>query len=154
MKTVEIDDVDEQILAILNENARTPDEEIAEAVGVDEDEVSERIARLRDDGVITKFTTMLDPSKLGYIAVAFGFSVEPGKADEIADLLIQYDNIYKLWILSGRHNIIAHANFKDITEFQSFSSETLHDIDGIANYETSIATKSVLNEGDVVLSDR
>jgi Lrp/AsnC family leucine-responsive transcriptional regulator len=150
METVDLDPTDEEILALLNENARTPDEELAEQVGVSAAEVSERIERLQEEGVITRFTTMFDTSKLGYVSVAFGFSVEPGKADEIANLLSQYDNIYKLWILSGRHNIIAHANFRDITEFQEFSSETLHDIDGIANYETSIATKSVLNDGSAL----
>lgn len=153
MDTVDLDAADEQILSILSETARTPDEEIAEAVGLSTAEVRERIERLQSEGVITKFTAMIDTSKLGYISVAFGFSVEPGKADEIATRLSEYDNIYKLWILSGRHNIIAHANFRNITEFQAFSSDVLHDIDGIANYETSIATKSVLNEGGIVLND-
>lgn len=153
METVDLDSTDKQLLSMLNDDARTPDDELATALGISADEVAERIERLRDEGVVTKFTAMLDTSKIGYLSVAFGFSVEPGKADEIANDLSQYDNIYKLWILSGRHNIIAHSNFKDITEFQSFSSNVLHEIDGIANYETSIATKSVINEGGVVLLD-
>lgn len=151
METVDIDATDEAIIAILNEDSRTPDEEIAEQVGVPPHEVNERIDRLQADGVITKFTAMLDASTLGYVTVAFGLSVKPGNTDDIATQLSEYENIYKLWILSGRHNIIAHANFRDITEFQKFSSDVLHSIDGIANYETSIATKSVINEGDVVL---
>lgn len=153
MEQADIDSTDEQILVLLNEDARMPDADIAAEVDITVDEVTERVERLQEMGVITNFTAMLDTSKLGYISVAFGFSVEPGKADKIADKLAEYENIYKLWILSGRHNIIAHANFKDITEFQQFTSETLHHIDGIANYETSIATKSVLNEGGVVLSE-
>lgn len=151
MDTPALDATDERILALLSENARRPDAEIASAVDLPVDEVSERVERLEREGVITKYTTILDTSKLGYISVAFGFSVEPGKADEIAETLSQYDNIYKLWILSGRHNIIAHANFEDITQFQAFSSDTLHQIDGIANYETSIMTRSVISEGGVVL---
>jgi DNA-binding Lrp family transcriptional regulator len=152
MQLVELDDTDELILSILNEDARTPTEEIAAEVGLSTAEVERSIERLQDEGVITKFTTMIDTAKLGYISVAFGFSVEPGKTDEIAKALSKYDNIYKLWILSGRHNLIAHANFKNITEFQDFTSNNLHDIDGITNYESSIVTKSVLNEGGVVLN--
>ena len=94
METIDLDPTDEEILALLNENARTPDEELAEQVGVSPAEVSERIERLQEEGVITRFTTMFDTSKLGYVSVAFGFSVEPGKADEIANLLSQYDNIW------------------------------------------------------------
>jgi DNA-binding Lrp family transcriptional regulator len=147
-----MDDVDERILQVLNDDARRPSEDIAAELGISAGEVDDRIHRLREEGVITKFTAMFDPSKLGYVSVAFGFSVEPGEADRIARQLSELENIYKLWILSGRHNIIAHANFTDITEFQEFSHETLHRMDGINNYETSIATKSILNEGSVVLS--
>lgn len=153
METVDLDDIDGRILTLLNEDARKSDEAIATELGTSEEEVVERIERLREEGVITKFTTMLDTSKLGHISVAFGFSVEPGKTDEMAEALRQYDNVYKLWILSGRHNVVAHANFRDITEFQEFTSNNLHKIDGIANYESSIATKQVLNEGGVVLND-
>jgi DNA-binding Lrp family transcriptional regulator len=149
-----MDEVDERILALLNEDARRPSEEIAAEVGVPAGEVDDRIHRLQEEGVITKFTAMIDPSKLGYVSVAFGFSVEPGEADRIAQQLSELENIYKLWILSGRHNMVAHANFTDITEFQEFSHETLHKMDGINNYETSIATKSILNEGSVVLSKK
>lgn len=153
METIDLDATDEKLLSVLNDDARRSDEEIADVLDIPSEEVGERIERLREDGVITKFTSMIDTSKLGYISVAFGFSVEPGKADHIAESLSGYDNIYKLWILSGRHNIIAHANFQDITEFQEFSSEVLHEINGIASYETSIVTNSVINEGGVVLTD-
>ncbi len=153
METIDLDATDEKLLSALNDDARRSDEEIADVLDVPSEEVGDRIERLQESGVITKFTSMIDTSKLGYISVAFGFSVEPGKADGIAESLSGYDNIYKLWILSGRHNVIAHANFEDITEFQEFSSEVLHEINGIASYETSIATSSVINEGGVVLTD-
>lgn len=152
MERASLDRTDEQILSILNEDARTPDSTIGAELGIPVAEVTERIDRLQDVGVISGFTAMLDPAELGYISVAFGFSVEPGRTDKIAEQLREFDNIYKLWILSGRHNIVAHANFRDITEFQEFSSEALRQIDGISNYESSIATKAVVNEGDVVLS--
>jgi Lrp/AsnC family leucine-responsive transcriptional regulator len=153
METVDLGETDRRILSILSDNARKSDEEIADALNLSAEEVADRIDSLRSEGIITGFSAMLDTAKIGYISVAFGFSVEPGKADDIAETLSQYDNIYKLWILSGRHNIIAHANFEDITKFQQFSSERLRDIDGIASYETSIVTNSVLNEGDIVLDD-
>lgn len=150
---IDIDDVDRRLLRLLTEDARRTDEELAGELGLDPEEVSDRIDRLREEGVVTKFTAMLDPEKLGYISVAFGFSVEPGRADEIARELRDRENIYKLWMLSGRHNIIAHASFKGIHEFQQFSHDVLHDIDGINNYETSIATRAILDEGSVLLEE-
>lgn len=147
----ELDDTDRTLLRLLNENARQSDEELAAQLDTDAEEVGERIERLKDDGVITKFTAMIGPEEMGYVSVAFGFSAQPGKTDAIARELSEYENIYKVWVLSGRHNLIAHGSFNDITEFQEFSHEELHDIEGINNYETSIATRSVLNEGSVLL---
>lgn len=153
MANHEIDTVDKTILRHLHNESRASPASIAETMEHSTDEVAERIQQLEEEGVISKYTIMVDPAELGYISVAFGFSVEPGRTDEIAAELSNYEYIYKLWILSGRHNIVAHTSFEDISEFQAFSHDTLHDIDGISNYETSIMTKSILNEGGVILPD-
>lgn len=150
---IDMDELDRRLLRLLHENARRTDKELAARLEVDPGEVATRIERLKEEGIVTKFTAMIDPEKLGYISVAFGFSVEPGKADDIARELRAKENIYKLWLLSGRHNVIAHASFKGIHEFQQFSHDVLHEIDGINNYETSIATRTILNEGSVLLED-
>lgn len=153
MGETNIDATDKTILERLHRDSRQSPGDIAAELDLTAEEVEERIAALEEAEVITRYTVMVDSAKLGYISAAFGFEVKPGRTDEIADELRRHDNIYKLWILSGRHNIIAHANFEDITHFQSFSHDTLHDIEGINNYETSIATKTVIDEGTVILTD-
>lgn len=150
---VDLDQTDRRLLTLLHENSRRSDEELAAEMDIDAEAVGERIQRLRDEEVITRFTAMVDPEKLDYISVAFGFSAEPGKTDEIARELRGQTNIYKLWILSGRHNIIAHASFEGIHEFQEFNHNVLHDIDGINDFETSIATRTVLDGGSVLLDE-
>lgn len=152
MTATDLDAADTALLQALEEDARTPTDELAETVGISPEAVEQRIESLEERGIITKFTALTDPAKLGHISVAFGISTEPTKTDEIAEQLRDIENAYKIWILSGRHNIIVHANFKDIAEFQDFSHETLHGIDGIGRYESSIMTASVLDEGGVVLS--
>lgn len=147
------DDLDETILNYLHENGRESYDVIAEKVGLPEHEVEERVKAMEEEGIITKFTVLTDPTKLGYISVAFGITTDPGKTDEIAQQLKDHENAYKVWILSGRHNIIIHASFRDIKDFQAFSHDTLHGIDGIVRYESSIVTQSTLSEGSVVLAD-
>lgn len=147
------DDLDETILSYLHENGRESYDSIAEKTGLPENEVAERVEAMEEEGVITKFTVLTDPTELGYISVAFGLTTDPNKTDEIAQQLKDHENVYKIWILSGRHNIIIHASFRDIEDFQAFSHDTLHGIDGIVRYESSIVTQSTLSEGSVVLAD-
>jgi len=146
------DDLDETILSYLHENGREPFEAIAEKIGVSKQEVKERVEEMEAEGVITKYTVLTDPTKLGYISVAFGITTDPTKSDEIAAQLRDHENVYKIWIVSGRHNIVLHASFRDIQDFQAFSHDTLHGIDGIDRYESSIVTHSEISEGGVVLA--
>jgi len=64
-RTQDLDPIDRQILAILEVDGRRPTADIARAVGLTGPAVSDRIARMRDKGVIAGFTVKLDPMQLG-----------------------------------------------------------------------------------------
>ena len=65
MKSKELDSVDQQILNLLIENARTSIIEIAEQVGLSRVAVKNRIDALEKSGVIEQYTVVLDPEKIG-----------------------------------------------------------------------------------------
>lgn len=148
-----LDATDRDILRYLHDNGRASHEEVAEAVGISEENVTDRVEALESADVITRYTALVDPMKLGYISVAFGIRTDPNNTDAIAAELADHPNVYKIWILSGKHNVIVHANFKDIEDFQAFSHDTLHHIEGIVEYESSIATQQVISEGPRVLEE-
>ena len=154
MASHDLDETDETLLQQLQEDARTPLEELSEIVELGTKEVEQRIEALQEQGIISRFTALVNPTKLGYISVAFGVSTDPTKTDEIARKLSEIENVYKAWILSGQHNIVLHASFRDIAEFQTFCQSTFQEIEGIDQYESSIMTSSVLDEGSVVLSEK
>ncbi|MEM3852324.1 MAG: Lrp/AsnC family transcriptional regulator [Methanomassiliicoccales archaeon] len=64
-----IDDMDSRILAILRENARTKNVEIARRVSLTEGGVRARIARMIRDGVIEKFTVITRTNDVGCIVL-------------------------------------------------------------------------------------
>jgi Lrp/AsnC family leucine-responsive transcriptional regulator len=64
-RTHDLDAIDRQILAILEVDGRLPTAEIARAVGLTGPATADRIARMRDKGIITGFTVQLDPMQLG-----------------------------------------------------------------------------------------
>lgn len=149
--TVELDEVDKRILELLHEEGRATYNDIGDQLSITGNTVRRRMDRMREEGVIRKFTAMVDPAKLDYLTVAFGLSTEAGRTDEIAEELAETDCVYKLWVLSGTHNIIFDAHFGDTEHLQSFTHETLHAVEGIASYESSIVTRSVIDEGSTIL---
>jgi len=64
-RTQDLDPIDRQILAILEVDGRRPTAEIGRAVGLTGPATADRIARMRDKGIITGFTVKLDPMQLG-----------------------------------------------------------------------------------------
>lgn len=147
-----LDETDKRILKVLHEDGRATYNEIGERLDITGNTVRRRMDEMRENGMIRKFTVLTDPSELGYLTVAFGLSVEAGKTDDIAEQLAEHECIFKLWVLSGTHNIIFDARFSDNEQFQDFVHETLHNIEGVSSYESSIMTRSVADEGSVILS--
>ncbi len=66
-----IKDLDKQICALLQDNARMSMNEIAEAVGSSVPTVSEHIKKLEADGIIREYTTVLDSAEFGFDVTAF-----------------------------------------------------------------------------------
>jgi Lrp/AsnC family leucine-responsive transcriptional regulator len=61
----DLDAKDREILALLESDGRRSNSEIARLTGLSAPTVAERIARLRDIGVIEGFTVKINPAKVG-----------------------------------------------------------------------------------------
>lgn len=66
-----IDEIDLQLLALLQQQGRISQHDLAQAVGLSSPAVGERLRKLEERGVIRYFTVMLDPKKLGRDVTAF-----------------------------------------------------------------------------------
>ncbi|MEV0187563.1 Lrp/AsnC family transcriptional regulator [Kitasatospora purpeofusca] len=60
-----VDDIDRAILRVLAENARTPNNALAEAVGIAPSTCLARVRTLRERGTIRAFRTEIDPAAIG-----------------------------------------------------------------------------------------
>lgn len=82
---VSLDETDREILAMLQEDARRPYREIADAVGLTAPTISDRIERMEDLGVIRGFTVALDRSTLSTeSARLLEVAVQPGAVEDVA----------------------------------------------------------------------
>lgn len=78
------DDTDREILRLLTDDARRPYREIADRVDLSPPAVSDRIDRLRELGVIRRFTVDLDRSLLdGGTPVLCELHVRPGTVERV-----------------------------------------------------------------------
>lgn len=119
-----IDEKDLKIIEMLMNNSRASYSEIAKALGVSDVAVIKRIRRLEQQGVIKKYTVIVDPKKLGYEVVSItGIDVEPEYLFKIVSFLEKKDYVKYLVLTSGDHQIIATIWAKTREELEKILDE-------------------------------
>lgn len=90
----ELDDTDRELLGLLLEDARRSYRNLSEEVGLSPPAVSDRIDRLRELGVIERFTVDLDRTVLREgVRVAVAFEVAPGETGGVRDALAGVEGV-------------------------------------------------------------
>ncbi len=84
------------------------------------------------EGIIKKFDTILDPSKVGYESIAYlGLSVDPIKLVDIAKKLSEYGEIQLVASSTGDHNLVVKVIAKDEKNLWRFINEEIKTLNGI-----------------------
>ncbi len=126
-----IDALDMKIIRTLQSDARKPILQIAKEVDASEATVRRRIDKLLKDGIIERFTVVLDYHKLGRVIKAFiGLRVEPAKLKAIAQHLAKHPDTQVLYRTSGDTDIVTEVIFEKMEDLNAFLEEELS-LDGI-----------------------
>ncbi|MFB6154206.1 MAG: AsnC family transcriptional regulator [Halodesulfurarchaeum sp.] len=106
----DLDETDVEILRLLVEDARRPYREIADEVGLSAPAVSDRVARLQEQGVIRRFTADLDRQQLREgTSVLIRLSLVPGTIETVKDRLSQEEAVEHLFVTASG-TVVVHAN--------------------------------------------
>lgn len=138
-----LDDLDNQLIAILSKDARVSNRKIATELGITEGTVRGRIKRLQSDGQIA-FTAITGLSLAAKSRLAFiGIKAAMDKVREIADYLSAMDEINAVLVSLGELNITAICLFDELDELVELTSDRILTIAGVYQVETSIAVKTM-----------
>src|SRR5699024_10839087 len=123
-KLRDIDATDAKILRLLSENGRMSNAEIGRVVNLSRAAVRERVNTLVENGIIERFTIVVDPRKAGtQLSVYFDIEVEWNKLDSVVEALIAYDEITNVYQMSGNLHLHSHAMLDDPEHVERFILE-------------------------------
>jgi Lrp/AsnC family transcriptional regulator for asnA, asnC and gidA len=126
-----LDILDMNIIKCLTEDGRSTYRSIANEAGVSEATIKNRIDRLIAEGVIKKFTIMLDYHKLGRAIKSFiGLKVQPAKLQSIVDHMKEHPDVHVLYRTSGDVDLLFEVIFEKMEDLNTFL-ETELALDGI-----------------------
>ena len=134
-----MNNVDQAIMAILQEDGRAPHVELARRLGVSEGTVRRRVAELLKGGVI-RVVAVAEPERLGYHTSAFiGLQVDPAQVDEVATKLAALAETERVAITTGRYDIFIWVNLESAAALAAFLHRKIGTVEGVRRTETFIS---------------
>ncbi|MFK2825507.1 Lrp/AsnC family transcriptional regulator [Bacillus sp. B190/17] len=142
MPPMKLNEIDKKILEVLLEDARISYTDLAKQIGLSRVAVQSRINSLIEEGVIERFTAVINPIKVGVqVSAFFNVDVEPKYLDEIAEKLALHPAVTSLYHMTGPSTLHMHGVFKNAKEMESFLLETLYSTPGIMRVDTQMLLK-------------
>jgi len=136
---VDLDEIDIQILALLQEHCKMPLAKIGQRVGLSAPAVIERIKKLEEGGVITGYTAMLDTRKLGCDITAF-IGVLTSHPKSISDVERQIESrreVLECHHVTGAYTLLLKVKTANTSTLEELISH-LRSIEGVSRTETMI----------------
>jgi DNA-binding Lrp family transcriptional regulator len=133
-----MDSTDQQLIALLRQNARTSVATLAHQLKVSRGTVTNRIRKLEDEGVLVGYTVLLKPdAQTQQIRAWMSIAVEGNQTRAVIGTLLGEPGVAALHDTNGRWDLLADlraANLQELAEVL----ERVRLIKGIAGTETSI----------------
>lgn len=142
-EAIRLDPLDHKIIAVLQENARLSNAEIAARVASSEPTVRRRVDRLLENQVI-KIVAVAPPFSLGYHVVAIlGIQIDHSRLDEIQEALLLMPEIRFAGVTLGSYDVVTEVWFHSNRELLAFLHERLSKIPGIQRIESLQVVKMI-----------
>ncbi len=134
--------MDRDIVALLQQNARRSNREVAMRLGIADSTCSARIRRLEDAGVLTGYQAIVDPAALGIgleavVAVQL-VRHDPTAIDAFWEHTSELPEATRVFHLTGRDDFLVHLLLADAQALRRVTTEVITTWDEVARFETSV----------------
>ncbi|MBB6001920.1 Lrp/AsnC family transcriptional regulator [Arcicella rosea] len=151
-----LDNIDLQILQFLQANALMTNKEIASRLNLTTTPIHERIKRLENEGVIEKYTAILNKSKLGKSLVVL---VDVTLKEHAASFLEQFEKdvlllpeVVECYCISGGSDFLLKVLVKDMDEYRHFILHKLATLSNIGNAQSRFVVNEIKSQTPVPIN--
>lgn len=146
-QTVELDEFDRKIIAMLGRDGRMTYTELAQRVGLSKTPCQQRVKRLVDSGLIIGFRAIVDPAKLGLDHVAF---TEVKLSDTREDALKRFNEavrqipeVEECHMIASSFDYLLKVRTPDIRRYRIVLGEKISSLPHVASTSTFVAMETI-----------
>jgi DNA-binding Lrp family transcriptional regulator len=132
-----LDGVDRAILAEVQRDGRLSVNELAARVNVARATAYQRLQRLEDDGVITRYAAVVDPRRVGLgIAALILVNVDQGDWRDARRRLLELPGLQYLALTSGTFDFVVLVRVPDVETLRDVVLVQLHGLPEVRSTQT------------------
>lgn len=148
----------DNLLKLLQENARETSDTLAKELGTTEEDVDNRIKAYQDEGVIRAFKAIVNEDRLDTtdVRAVIELRIRPrqdGGFDSIAARISQFDEVESLFLMSGGYDLLLFVKGETLHEVAGFVSARLATIEGVLSTATHFMLKTYKDQGVLMESE-
>ena len=146
-----MDETNIKIINALEQNSRLSTNEIWKITGIPQTTAYNRIKKLKEEGIIEKFTIKLDKKKIGkglasYILCTVSYRTAEGKKVsqiDVAKGVKAMSEVEDVSIVTGEIDLIIKLAVKDVDTLNDFIVNKLRNVEGIEKTVTCVVLSEV-----------
>jgi DNA-binding Lrp family transcriptional regulator len=152
------DSVYNEILAMLENDAKTNVEDMAAMAGISAAEVKKVIEKLESDKVIVKYTAIINREKTMEEAAEALIEVKvvPKRGlgyDDLAERIYKFDEVKSVYLMSGTYDLSVIVRASNMKQISQFVFEKLAVLEGVASTVTHFIMRKYKEQG-VILTEK
>ena len=142
-----MDEIDRRILVHLQDEARMPNIDLAEKVGLSPTPCARRVKNLEVNGVISRYVTLVDQKAVGLpVSVFVNVTLERQVEQALRvfeSFITDRPEVMECYLMTGDADYLLRIVVTDLDAYERFIVDHLTKVPGIANIKSSFALKQV-----------
>lgn len=148
-----LDRTDRLILQTLQDNARMPNVELAERVGLSASACSRRLQQLEQAGVIEGYQAVINNKALGQAITALVHITLQGQSEDhlrrFEESVRNCPYIVACFLMSGDSDYLIRVNARDMEHYEQIYKSWLSTLPGVSRIQSSFAMRMVVNRANI-----
>lgn len=144
---IHLDSVDRRILAVLQEDGRIQNIDLAKRVGLSPSPCLRRVRLLEEAGVIMRYVAMLDASKINVGFIVFARVWLKGQDEDTVRHFMaeikRMPEVLECHLMAGDSDFLLRVAVADLEAYRRFQVESLSRIKVIQNIKSEIPMQTV-----------
>jgi Lrp/AsnC family transcriptional regulator for asnA, asnC and gidA len=151
MKKETLDEIDEEIIKILQENAKTSYRVIQDKLNISIGTIHNRISKLEKNKIIEGYTLKLNNEKLGYkLTFLIRINIDGKHTQEILEEITLKPEVCSVFHTTGEQSAALICRFKEAQDVHNFIRE-LNEKEFITKTNSNMVLKEYKNSSIIIL---